>query len=137
MTECAGHLRNREKLSLAVQEAERMLKEVSEQGYKSDFPHQALITCHLVLAHYVYLKSILFQVENAVGSRGSGAVTDENGNFMKEDISFREKVLETVFENGKVTSAFVPRRPLPETDGWFENIWKDYREGKIYTNGAV
>ena len=55
---------------------------------------------------------------------------------MKEDISFREKVLETVLENGKVSSGFVPRRPLPETDGWFENIWKDYREGKIYKNGT-
>ena len=137
MTECAGHLRNKESLSRAVTEAEQMFKEVSEQGYKSDFPHQALITFHLVLAHYVYLKSILFQVESAVGSRGSGAVTDEKGNFMKEDISFREKVLETVWENGKVSSSFVPRRPLPETDGWFENIWKDYREGKIYKNGTL
>ena len=137
MTKYAGHLRNREKLRLAVSEAEKMVEEVFHEGYKSDIPHQCLINFHLVFAHFVYLKSILFQVENAVGSRGSAAVTDENGNFMNENISFREKVLETVMENGVVASSFVPRRPLPEPDGWFENIWKEYREGEIYKNGTL
>ena len=29
-------------------------------------------------------------------------------------------------------SEFVPVRTVPELDGWFENIWKDYRTGAIY-----
>ena len=35
--------------------------------------------------------------------------------------------------NGReFVSEFVPVRTVPELDGWFENIWKDYRTGAIY-----
>ncbi|MBO4303692.1 MAG: FAD-binding protein [Lentisphaeria bacterium] len=138
MTECAGHLRNIAKLRAAVSEAEQMVKEVTLQGYRSDdSPRQCLINFHLVPAHFVYLKSILFQAESGAGSRGSAAITDERGRFLPEDLSFRKKVLETVLDNGTVTSRFVPVRPLPETDGWFENVWREFREGRIYENASL
>ena len=115
-----------------------MVEVVALQGYRAgDTPRQCLINFHLVLAHFVYLKSILFQAESGAGSRGSAAITDEEGRFLPEDLSFRKKVLETVLDNGTVTSRFVPVRPLPETDGWFENIWREFREGKIYENASL
>lgn len=137
MTEFAGHLRNREKLFLAAKEAEKMVKDVFLQGYKEEEnPKNILINFHLVLAHFIYLKSILYQVESQVGSRGSAGVINEKGVLQEEDVSFREKVLETVWEEGEVRSCFAPVRPIPQTDGWFENIWKEYNEGRIYKNGS-
>ena len=46
---------------------------------------------------------------------------------------FQERVLETTAEpDGTVTSVWVPRRPLPTTDAWFETAWAAYRDGEIY-----
>ena len=49
-----------------------------------------------------------------------------------EDPSFREKVLETVAEGDAVKNQWLPRRPIPEGDVWFETAWAAYREGEIY-----
>jgi hypothetical protein len=54
-------------------------------------------------------------------------------NFTPPDPRFLEQVLETAATpDGAVTSAWVPRRPLPATDTWFETAWAAFREGKIY-----
>jgi len=51
-----------------------------------------------------------------------------------EDECFREQVLETVaMPDGTVRSAWVPRRPLPHPDSWFETAWAEFREGEIYS----
>jgi hypothetical protein len=52
--------------------------------------------------------------------------------FQPENPAFREKVLETVYAEGRVKNCWVKRRPIPQEDLWFENVWADYREGKIY-----
>ena len=31
---------------------------------------------------------------------------------------------------------FTPVRPIPRPDDWFENVWRDYREGRIFQNNA-
>ena len=41
--------------------------------------------------------------------------------------------LVTTFENGRISNDFEFCRPLPTPDGWFENVWADYRQGKIFT----
>jgi hypothetical protein len=56
---------------------------------------------------------------------------------MPEDPTFREKVLETeVTMDGAgqptVKHRWAPRRPIPESDAWFETAWANYREGEIY-----
>jgi len=33
---------------------------------------------------------------------------------------------------GGVVTRIVPVRPVPEDDGWFERIWKEYRDGSVY-----
>jgi len=33
---------------------------------------------------------------------------------------------------GGVVTRIVPVRPVPEDDGWFELIWKEYRDGSVY-----
>ena len=59
-----------------------------------------------------------------------------------EDPRFREQVLETTLagrdlDEPRLSHAWVPRRPLPETDAWFETAWARYREGEIYDVGSM
>jgi hypothetical protein len=92
----------------------------------------------------VYLEAIRFAVQSGAGSRGSSMVLDAAGtpahdklgpewNFAPPSPGFRERVLETAATpDGAVTSTWVPRRPLPATDAWFETAWAAFREGSIY-----
>ena len=61
-------------------------------------------------------------------------IIDENEKIVPENSEFRKKVLETRFVGGDFKHQWVPCRPLPETDGWFETVWADYRTGKVYEN---
>jgi hypothetical protein len=42
-------------------------------------------------------------------------------------------VLETVAAaDGQVENGWVDRRPIPQTDAWFETTWASFRRGEIY-----
>ena len=50
-----------------------------------------------------------------------------------ENPAFREQVLETIAQrDGRATSRWVPRRPMPDSDAWFETAWAAFRQGTIY-----
>jgi hypothetical protein len=123
------------------------MEELESKGCRVSTPREAvhaLKNRQLCLAHRVYLEALLYQLESGTGSRGSAMVLDASGihlhrelekeewSFAPEDISFREKVLETVYENGEVKNRWVERRPIPESNLWFETAWAGFREGKIY-----
>ena len=121
---------------------------------------ESLRTLQLCLSHAVYLEAILFQLESGVGSRGSAAVIGESGEpvhkdfpadwrIVPENSEFRRKVLRSsgefpFFSKGENSSDqkapqpcwghyfWEDARALPLTDDWFENIWKEYREKRIF-----
>ena len=49
--------------------------------------------------------------------------------FRPENETFRHQQLVTVAEKG---SRWIPCRPIPEADDWFENVWADFRNKVIY-----
>ena len=50
-----------------------------------------------------------------------------------EERAFREQVLVTTPRgDGSFDQTWIPRRPIPASDLWFENVWRTYREGGIY-----
>ena len=95
-----------------------------------------------MLAEIVYLEAALDTVVNKVGSRGGALVLDPAGRaihpalalrMLPEDRSFRDKVQCCRCDRGgKVEITWEPCRPVPEPDGWFENVWRDFRAGNIY-----
>ena len=100
----------------------------------------------LLEAQKVYLSSILFQIESGVGSRGGSAVPDPEGfevhpslpwKFAKENVRFRKFVLESTDTPDGIAHRWVPCRPIPACDGWFEKIWEAFREKKIYGKEPV
>ena len=132
MTLFAGHLRKESEIVDALDAAEKLYSAIESGGYPARYDAQALINRQLAFAHMAYLSAILFQIRSGTGSRGSAAVLDENDGIVAENCDFRKQVLETRFADGVFQHRWVPCRPIPETDGWFENIWADYRTKNVY-----
>ena len=132
MTLFAGHLRRPEQLKDAVAAAKQLYLNIEKEGYPEKYAAQALMNRQLALAHWAYLSAIEFQAASGTGSRGSAAILDADGSIVPENPEFRKYILETVFDGKDFTHRRVPCRPIPETDGWFENIWAEYRAGTIY-----
>jgi len=146
MTRAGAHIRSVAELEQAVADARTQWQRLESEGCLATGPElrEAWNTRQLCFAHLVYLEAIRFAVKSGAGSRGSSMVLDPSGtraherlgsewSFAPPNPDFRERVLETVADpGGTVTSAWVPRRPLPKTDAWFETAWAAFRDEKIY-----
>ncbi len=146
MTVAGAHVRSETQLREAVAEAWAQYDKLLSEGCGySDAAGkvEAVRNIQLCLAHAVYLEATLQAVIDGVGSRGSALVIEESGNeipglgkewnFIPENSEYRNKVLESVMTvPGQINSCWQPVHELPVTDGWFENVWADYREKRIY-----
>ena len=102
---------------------------------------ESIRTRQLCLAHAVYLEAVK-QAVKTNGSRGSricrSANYDENDkrSFIPENMELRNKIqmayVEISDEKLEIKISERIRRPIPETDAWFETAWADFRNGKIY-----
>ncbi|MCU0522376.1 MAG: FAD-binding protein [Anaerolineae bacterium] len=143
MSRAGAHIRSVEALRAAVPEAWTQWKRLSVAGDPAD-PGESLRNRQLCFAHAVYLEALAFALASGTGSRGSSIALDPGGlpvhdlldetwRILPEDEAFRDKVLETLASHdGSVKCAWVPRRPLPHPDSWFETAWARFREGAIY-----
>ena len=133
---------------IEIPEAWDQVHRLAHQGTKIDSKEKlkfAFRVRQLAFAQAVYLDAMKFALESGVGSRGSSIVLDPEGNqvhellnatwkIAAEDPSFRAKVLETLFiKEGVVQNHWIPCRPIPDTDSWFETIWAQFRNGEIYS----
>jgi succinate dehydrogenase/fumarate reductase flavoprotein subunit len=146
MTRAGAHIRNPQELEAAVGEARAQWQRIESEGCRAAGPElrEAWTTRQLCFAHLVYLEAVRFAVASGAGSRGSSVVLSPEGtraherlvpewSFAPPNAEFREQVLETAATlDGTVHSTWVPRRPLPKTDAWFETAWAAYRKGEIY-----
>jgi succinate dehydrogenase/fumarate reductase flavoprotein subunit len=147
MSACGAHIRSLDGLKKAVKEAKAQLDQIEREGCTAQNAQQkvqALRNRQLCFAHWVYLSATLYHVKSGVGSRGSAMVRDASGkaahkkldkeawSFLPEDPAFKAKVQETVVRNGRIQNRWVARRPLPESNLWFETAWAEFRAGTIY-----
>ncbi len=148
MSRVAAHIRSRDELKQGAREAWSQWTRLASAGCGGETPadvRESLRNRQLCFAHAVYIEAVLFAVESGLGSRGSCIVLDPAGQpvhgkldgdqwrFAREDTAFRDKVMETLASHdGKVVSQWVPRRPMSESDAWFETAWAAYRTGEIF-----
>ena len=133
MSRCAGFQRRIAEVEEALKEAQALLDAIEKEGFRNSSGVRALTTAQLALSSVVYLSAIRHHILSGVGSRGSAAVFGRSGETLPENEEFRSKILVTTFENGRISNDFEFCRPLPTPDGLFENVWADYRQGKIFT----
>ena len=89
-----------------------------------------------VITACAIVDSMRFASEFA-GSRGGAIYADSlpvkndgilTVNAIPERQEMREEIVVTVFDGKKFTTSSRKRRPIPERDDWFENVWREYRE---------
>jgi succinate dehydrogenase/fumarate reductase flavoprotein subunit len=147
MTRDGAHIRLLASADMAAAAAWAQWARLSQSGCRfanAVEAGEALRTRQLCFAHAVYLDAIRFSVASGVGSRGSAVVLDPAGAKIHERLDDRwriapsnptcsEQVLETeVLPDGRVAHRWVPRRPLPVCNDWFETAWARHRRGEIY-----
>jgi len=146
MSKAGAHIRSVPVLEEAVTSAWKQYRRIAGAGCAPG-DSADLAECfknrYLCFAHAVYLEAVLFALRSGVGSRGSAIALSETGRHVHdklddswrvqpENVDFRARVLETCADGESITSEWVERRPMPETDAWFETAWAKYREGGIY-----
>jgi len=147
MSRSGAHVRSIDSLKHESPEAWGQVRRLAQTGCKVDGLEDlryAYQVRQLALSQAVYLDAIKFALESGVGSRGSSIVLDPEGRRVHELLGstwkiagetplFRSKVLETQYQQGKkIFHQWVPCRPIPETDAWFETTWARYRHREIY-----
>ncbi len=148
MSRSGAFLREKDALKTALQETRDQLANLQNDGLASTSAaelSERLRTRSLVFSAAVYLAAMLEQVEAGVGSRGGSVVLTPDGRpvhgklpfrIADEDKSFRASVqMVAAAPDGSTEIRRIPCRPVPETDGWFETVWKACREKKIYDTG--
>lgn len=147
MSRAGAHIRSADSIKTAVKEARRQYDRFMRKGCRAETPddlREATRNRSLCLAHCVYLEAIEFAITNGVGSRGSSLVLNKAPSMSKdlikggwtarpENLAFREQVQETErTPNGTSVHRWIPRRPIPETNGWYETTWAAFCNGTIY-----
>ncbi len=145
MTNSGSHIRKLEDVVKALEEAYDQISRFDRVGASSDSDiADALADRHLVIAHAAYLQAIKKYLEENGVSRGSYLVMDSNGTNVCDKLGeewrhrdtadhLKEKVLVTrKSDDGSFESEFIDRRPIPEEEFWFENVWGAYLEGKVF-----
>jgi succinate dehydrogenase/fumarate reductase flavoprotein subunit len=109
-----------------------------------DLP-RAFKALDIALTHALFLEAIAEYLERGGRSRGSFLVPDPSGrpphpklgrgwafSLAERGDFVAENILEVRLDDkGRVRKRWVPVRPVPEPDGWFENVWDDYRNDRI------
>ena len=121
MDAAAGPVRDAATLARAAEEARAQLAAIRAEGFKPPATAreaaEALRTESLCLASVAYLEACLFAERHPI--------TPDT--VLETELTPHPDALAPSCAN-----ALRPVRPIPHPDDWFENVWRDYREGHIY-----
>jgi succinate dehydrogenase/fumarate reductase flavoprotein subunit len=147
MSCCAAHVREPSEIGAAAAEARRDWAELEDGRIRADGADDIvpiLQNRQLCLTHIAVLRSIQAYLANGGGSRGSYLVLDRDGRrfpvdlgdpwrYRPEKADLRSLVLEVKYDGqGDFVTKWVPVRPIPKDDSWFENVWADYIEKEVF-----
>jgi Succinate dehydrogenase/fumarate reductase, flavoprotein subunit len=142
MSEAAGIIRNPDRVSDAVSEAEEMLEYLTDRigaGSVRELAGSFQLMDHC-LTHFIYLEAIREYLAGGGRSRGSYLVTGNNSaidvsegriggaELCGYDRTIEKEILEVKFREGRAFSKLVKPREIPAQNLWFEKVWKDYLE---------
>lgn len=148
MSACGGMIRNPAEMRRALQDTDALLKEY-ERTVRRPEPEQTGAFYRLrdmLLSQKVYLTAMLEYARNGGGSRGSALYTDPGGRMPDGDLPecFRcvpddgkhgQIIQEIALENQKCTVWYRPPRPMPQSDYFFENQWRAFRQRNHLEDG--
>jgi len=132
MDRCAAFVRRGDRMERQIEFVRERLKVLGAETAVTNHGElvSALINRDILLTQLTYLNAMLFYVRSGGESRGSylveGAGTDHKapGTGFVEESTLNLKDL-------TVENEFLPVRPIPKDCAWFENVYNNYREGRI------
>ena len=93
-----------------------------------------------LLGERMYVGAMIAYTLAGGKSRGSAIYTSENGTapqglddvfrFELDDGALNDRIFEITYTGSGFGGGARPVRPLPEGGGFFENVWREYRENK-------
>lgn len=141
MTKAGGCVRNEAQMKEALREIDGLLSDFTAkvQADTAQGISQAYYLYDMLLCQKGYLSAML--AFGRVGdSRGSALYSRKDSSvpaglpdlfgYRLDEDRHTHVIQETVYEQGGFTCSFRPVRPLPEGGGFFENVWREYRENK-------
>lgn len=134
MSRSGAFLRNAEELESLYAHRHMQLAGFFSVHRAKDFRalKELFIDYDILLTQYVYIGAMLDYLRHGGKSRGSAVYTQDTVDALltctaPQDIDTAHAALvqETHFERmtGEVTSEFVPVRPIPDAELWFENVY--------------
>ena len=142
MSENGGAIRNPAKIQYALDAARADFASFDE-AIRVKSAAQLRLAYRLrdiLIAQQMYLSAMLDYAAHGGKSRGSSLYSASEGNcpegfddsfrFALDDGSLDASVQLIDFDGGKCTPSWRDVRPLPEGGGFFENVWREYRENK-------
>ncbi len=147
MSSYGAHIRSLEGVKKASAEAwEQLARLRAGLGVNrpSELP-EAFRDLDLCLTHAVYLEAFKEYLAKGGRSRGSYLVLDPSGttpcpalgdewrfSLTEPDAFVNRHILEVQLDDeGQVRCRWVPVRPIPREDTWFENVWNEFRNDNI------
>ena len=146
MSEAAAFIRSTEKVEKALDGAYKQLNRLFSDGLGNLSPRELTETLRnrqLCVAHIFYLEAILMQIDY-IGSRGGALVLTKDGEkihdklgdewrIKTENPDYRKTIMTCGYsENNFVEINWEACREIPLNDGWFETVWSEFRDKKIY-----
>lgn len=148
----AGQIRSLPEMQKLSEKLEKTLEDFwteTQVGSPKDLPF-ALKNRDMLLVQSAMLSAMRL-TGKACGSRGSALMAAEQGTpvdmeeftggeelspyrFQPGNGSHRKDWVQTLWKGDSFESAFVPVRPLPKTNDWFETVWREYQERKMQQN---
>lgn len=146
MSRFAAHIRDAAGISEAVREAEQQWNQLNQFNIKLNRLSQLLEffrNRQLCLTQLAVLKSIAAYLAQNGGCRGSYLVLDPASNLSLDELNsswkirpeneaLRKFTLEYIYQDGEHLLQWIPVRPIPTDDYWFENVWKSFVSNEIY-----
>lgn len=142
MSRCGGAIRNPGEILKALEETKMLVKSFTERMKKPKTEELAawFRLRDMLISQIVYLSAMLDFSHHGVGSRGSALMSDPAGRRISDKLPAEFACVPDHGKHGReiqeisldpatleTTCVWRPVRPLPETDYFFENQWREYR----------
>jgi len=152
MSEVASHVRERGRVNRARPEAWALVSRLEAELAVADRGelNRAFRAADLALAHAVILEAVAEYLERGGASRGSALVLDPAGErpgpelgdewrftIASPDDFVNRNILEVRLTGpGEVEKRWEEPRPVPEDEGWFETVWRDYVNDRVIRDAS-
>ncbi len=147
LSSAAGPIRTSETVAAAMAQIDNWLCEMRETPARTEWAGlpDRLVDYQLLLTARAHLTTIADYIQHGGRSRGSYLTADPNGDKAVPELDevFRSSLestdswfashVQTVRKNSADTwqCSWRPVRPIPQSDTWFETVWRAYRNDEI------